>query len=57
MNWETDLDALIAEDALMFFSSTLNDQMKKYIPKSAPGKDKSRQIWMTREAIAKHKKN
>jgi len=27
---------------------------RKYIPKS--GKDKRRKIWMSREAIAKHKK-
>ncbi|KAK2143193.1 hypothetical protein LSH36_869g00043 [Paralvinella palmiformis] len=29
--------------------------MSNYIPKSALCKDKMRKLWMTREAIAKHK--
>ncbi|KAK2164445.1 hypothetical protein LSH36_63g05000 [Paralvinella palmiformis] len=36
MDWENDVNALKAEDAWTFFSSMLNDQMRKYIPKSAP---------------------
>jgi len=57
MDWETDLNALTAKDAWTFFSSMLNDQMRKYIPKSAPSKDKRRKLWMTRKVIAQHKKN
>ena len=38
------------------FSSMLNDQMRKYIPKLAPSKDKRRKIWIIREAIAYQKK-
>ena len=56
MDWKTDLNTLTAEDAWKFFSSMLNYQMRKYIPKSAPSKDKRRKICMTREAIAKHTK-
>ncbi|KAK2141534.1 hypothetical protein LSH36_1086g00050 [Paralvinella palmiformis] len=56
MVWGTDLNALTAEDGWAFFSSMLNDQMRKYTAKLAPNKDKRRKIWITREAIAKHKK-
>jgi len=47
MEWKTYLNALTAEDAWKSFSSILNDQMRKYILKSAPSKDKMRKIWMT----------
>ena len=56
IDWETNLNALTTEDAWKFLSSMLNDQMKKYIPKSAPSKDKRRKIWMTGKAIAEHNK-
>ena len=52
MDWETDINALRAEDALTFFSTMLNDQMRKYITKSDPSKDKMRNSWMTREVIS-----
>ena len=56
MDQQTDLNALTTEYAWTFFSSMLNDQMKKYILKSAASKDKRRTIWMNREAVAKQKK-
>jgi len=55
MDWEADLNALTVENAWTFFSSTLDDQMKKYIPKSVPNKNKRRNVWITREAVTKHK--
>jgi len=53
IDWETDLNT---EDAWTFFSSMLNDQIRKYIPTSALSKDKRRIICLTMEAIAKHKR-
>ena len=43
-------------NAWSLFSSILNEQIKQHIPRSIPRKDKRRNIWMTREATAKHKK-
>ena len=56
VNWDAELHSIPIEDKWTKFSTTLNDEMKKHISKTTPGKDKRRKIWMTREATAKHRK-
>ena len=47
---------LTTDAAWSLISLILNEQIKQHIPRSVHRKDKRRNIWMTREATAKHKR-
>ena len=55
MDWESALNASTAEDIWTFLASMINDQMRKYIPKLAPSKDKRRYTWMYCKSKLKNK--
>ena len=44
---------MTTQEMWIYFSNALASEVKKYIPKSVPKKNKRRKLWMTKEVTTK----